>query len=160
MMVGGQWLAAGFITDKPKIKYGFVPFPQQGATATLSDSVGICTPEYTANEDATYKVLEYLNTKVWNEVLPASPVAPPAFTPAQEAYFGALTKSGQSTVVDTVKADLSAEKTTGVRFTTQWASQAQDLATAYWGPILSGKKPISELQTYVGKVNDLIKTAG
>jgi hypothetical protein len=32
--------------------------------------------------------------------------------------------------------------------------------TAYWQPILNGKKPVSDLQTYVGKVNDLIKTAG
>ena len=28
MMFGGQWLAAGFQTDKPKVKYGFAPFPQ------------------------------------------------------------------------------------------------------------------------------------
>lgn len=160
MMFGGQWLAAGFLTDKPKVKYGFAPFPQQTTAATLADSVGICTPEYTANEDATYKVLEYLNTKVWSEVLPASPVAAPAFTPAQEPYYAALAKGGQTTVVDTVKADLAAEKTAGVRFTTQWASQAADLTTAYWQPILSGKKPISDLQTYVGKINDLIKANG
>ena len=42
----------------------------------------------------------------------------------------------------------------------QWASQVVDLTTAYWQPILNGKKPVSDLQTYVGKVNDLIKTAG
>ncbi|HEY0692413.1 MAG TPA: extracellular solute-binding protein [Kribbella sp.] len=160
MMFGGQWLAAGFQTDKPKIKYGFAPFPQVTTPTTLFDSVGICTPTYTANQDATYKVLEYLNTKVWDAVLPASPVAPPAYTPAQTSYFGALTKAGQSTVVDTVKADLTAEKTVGVRFTTQWASQVVDLTTAYWQPILNGKKPVSDLQTYVGKVNDLIKTGG
>ncbi|HET6296096.1 MAG TPA: extracellular solute-binding protein [Kribbella sp.] len=160
MLFGGQWLAAGFQTDKPKIRYGFVPFPQVTTPTTLYDSVGICTPEYTASEDATYKVLEYLNTKVWDAVLPASPVAPPAYTPAQESYFNALTKAGQTTVVDTVKADLATEKTVGVRFTTQWASQVADLTTAYYQPILSGKKPVSELQTYVTKINDLIKQAG
>lgn len=160
MMFGGQWLAAGFQTDKPKIKYGFAPFPQVDTPTTLYDSVGICTPQYTANEDATYKVLEYINTKVWDAVLPASPVAPPAYTPAQESYFNALTKAGQNTVVDTVKADLAAEKTVGVRFTTQWASQVVDLTTAYWQPILNGKKPTSDLQTYAGKINDLIKSQG
>jgi ABC-type glycerol-3-phosphate transport system substrate-binding protein len=160
MMFGGQWLAAGFQTDKPKIKYGFAPFPQLNTPTTLYDSVGICTPQYTANEDATYKVLQYLNTKVWDAVLPASPVAPPAYTPAQDSYFSALTKAGQTTVVDTVKADLAAEKTVGVRFTTQWASQVGDLTTAYYQPILNGKKPVSDLQTYVGKINDLIKSAG
>ncbi|GAA1586248.1 sugar ABC transporter substrate-binding protein [Kribbella sancticallisti] len=160
MMFGGQWLAAGFQTDKPKVKYGFAPFPQVDTPTTLYDSVGICTPQYTKSEDSTYKVLEYLNTKVWDAVLPASPVAPPAYTPAQESYFAALTKANQTTVVDTVKADLAAEKTVGVRFTTQWASQVIDLTTAYWQPILNGKKPTSELQTYVGKVNDLIKSQG
>ena len=160
MMFGGQWLAAGFQTDKPKIKYGFAPFPQVTTPTTLYDSVGICTPKYTANEDATYKVLEYLNSKVWDAVLPASPVAPPAYTPAQASYFDALTKAGQTTVVDTVKADLAAEKTVGVRFTTTWASQVADLTTAWYQPILSGKKPVSDLQTYVGKINDLIKSAG
>ena len=84
MMFGGQWLAAGFQTDKPKIKYGFAPFPQVQTPTTLYDSVGICTPQYTKNQDATYKVLEYINTKVWDAVLPASPVAPPAYTPAQD----------------------------------------------------------------------------
>ena len=160
MMFGGQWLAAGFQTDKPKIKYGFAPFPQVNKPTTLYDSVGICTPQYTADEDATYKVLEFINTKVWDAVLPAAPVAPPAYTPAQESYFNALTKAGQNTVVDTVKADLAAEKTVGVRFTTQWASQVVDLTTAYWQPILNGKKPTSDLQTYVGKINDLIKSQG
>ena len=160
MMFGGQWLAAGFQTDKPKVKYGFAPFPQVDTPTTLYDSVGICTPQYTKDQDATFKVLEYLNTKVWDAVLPASPVAPPAYTPAQASYFDALTKAQQTTVVDTVKADLGAEKTVGVRFTTQWAQQVGDLTTANYQPILSGKKPVSELAAYIDKINGLIKTAG
>jgi len=157
MMFGGQWLAAGFQTDKPKVKYGFAPFPQVDTPATLYDSVGICTPQYTKDQDATFKVLEYINTKVWDAVLPASPVAPPAYTPAQASYFDALNKAQQSTVVDTVKADLAAEKTVGVRFTTQWAQQVGDLTTANYQPILSGKKPISDLPAYIDKINGLIK---
>ncbi|MEV6895252.1 MULTISPECIES: extracellular solute-binding protein [Kribbella] len=157
MTFGGQWLAAGFQTDKPKIKYGFAPFPQVNTPTTLYDSVGICTPQYTKDQDATFKVLEYINTKVWDAVLPASPVAPPAYTPAQASYFDALTKAQQPTVVDTVKADLAAEKTVGVRFTTQWASQVGDLTTANYQPILSGKKPITDLPSYVDKINGLIK---
>jgi ABC-type glycerol-3-phosphate transport system substrate-binding protein len=160
MMFGGQWLAAGFQTDKPKVKYGFAPFPQVDTTTTLYDSVGICTPQYTKDQDATFKVLEYLNTKVWDAVLPASPVAPPAYTPAQASYFDALTKAQQTTVVDTVKADLAAEKTVGVRFTTQWAQQVGDLTTANYQPILSGKKPITDLPAYIDKINALIQSAG
>lgn len=160
MMFGGQWLAAGFQTDKPKVKYGYAPLPQVQTPVSVYDAVGVCTPSYTKNQDATYKVLQYINTNVWNAVLPASPVAAPAYTPAQASYFDALTKAQQPTVVDTVKAGLSTEKTVGVRYTTQWAQQVADLTTAYYQPILTGKKPVSELQTYVGKVNDLIKQGG
>ncbi len=160
MMFGGQWLAAGFQVDKPKVKYGFAPFPQVTTPATLYDSVGICTPQYTKDQDATFKVLQYINTKVWDAVLPESPVAPPAYTPAQASYFDALTKAQQTTVVDTVKADLAAEKTVGVRFTTQWAQQVGDLTTAEYQPILSGKKPITNLPTYIEKINTLIKSGG
>jgi len=160
MMFGGQWLAAGFQVDKPKVKYGFAPFPKVTTPATLYDSVGICTPQYTKDQDATFKVLQYINTKVWDVVLPASPVAPPAYTPAQASYFDSLTKAQQTTVVDTVKADLAAEKTVGVRFTTQWAQQVGDLTTAEYQPILSGKKPITNLTAYVDKINTLIKSGG
>jgi len=160
MMFGGQWLAAGFQTDKPKVKYGFAPFPQVDTKASLYDAVGICTPSYTKNQDATYKVLQYINSKVWDAVLPASPVAPPAYTPAQTSYFDALNKAQQTTVADTVKDGLAAEKTVGVRFTTTWAQQVGDLTTAYYQPILQGKKPISDLQTYVTKINDLIQQGG
>ena len=52
-------------------------------------------------------------------------MAPPAYTPAQTSYFDALTKA-QPTVADTVKAGLTAEKTVGVRYTTQWAQQVAD----------------------------------
>jgi ABC-type glycerol-3-phosphate transport system substrate-binding protein len=157
MMFGGQWLAAAYLTDKPKIEYGFAPLPVVDTPVTLYDAVGICTPSYTKNADATYKVLEYLNTKVWEQVLPSSPVAPPAYVPAQASFFDALTKGGATTVVSTVKTDLAMEKTTGVRFTTTWASQAGPLYTTHYQPVLAGKKPIDELQTLVTKVNDLIK---
>ncbi|MEV2191126.1 extracellular solute-binding protein [Streptomyces phaeochromogenes] len=158
MLWSGQWLAAGFLTDKPKIKYGFAPLPQVTRPATLYDAVGICTPSYTQNADATFKVLKYLNSTVWTKVLPGSPVAAPAYLSAQSAYFGALDKSGQTTVASTVKEGLNTQTTIGVRFTTQWASQSNDLITAYWPDILNGKKPLSDLQTMTDKINDVIKS--
>ncbi|MEV0552437.1 extracellular solute-binding protein [Streptomyces sp. NPDC050597] len=160
MLWSGQWLAAGFLTDKPKIKYGFAPLPQVTEPATLYDAVGICTPSYTQNADATFKVLKYLDSTVWTKVLPDSPVAAPAYLSAQNAYFGALDKSGQTTVASTVKAGLNTKTTIGVRFTTQWASQSNDLITAYWPDILNGKKPLSDLQTMSDKINDVIKNNG
>jgi ABC-type glycerol-3-phosphate transport system substrate-binding protein len=158
MLWSGQWLAAGFLTDKPKIKYGFAPLPQVNKPATLYDAVGICTPSYTQNADATYKVLKYLDSTVWTKVLPGSPVAAPAYLSAQSAYFGALDKAGLTTVASTVKAGLNTSSTIGVRFTTQWASQSNDLITAYWPDILNGKKPLSDLQTMTDKINEVIKS--
>jgi ABC-type glycerol-3-phosphate transport system substrate-binding protein len=158
MLWSGQWLAAGFLTDKPKIKYGFAPLPQADKPATLYDAVGICTPSYTKNADATFKVLKYLDSTVWTKVLPDSPVAVPAYTGAQDPYFNALDKAGQTTVASTVKTDLKASSTIGVRFTTQWATQANDLVTAYWPDILQGKKPLSDLQTMADKINEVIKS--
>ncbi|MFJ1967289.1 ABC transporter substrate-binding protein [Streptomyces sp. NPDC087903] len=160
MLWSGQWLAAGFLTDKPKIKYGFAPLPQVDKPATLYDAVGICTPSYTQNADATFKVLSYLDSTVWTKVLPDSPVAVPAYSAAQNAYYDALSKAGLPTVASTVKADLNAPLTMGVRFTTQWASQSNDLITAYWPDILQGKKPLSDLQTMTDKINDVIKSNG
>jgi len=157
MLWSGQWFAAGFLTDKPKIKYGFAPLPQVTKPATLYDAVGICTPSYTQNADATFKVLKYLDSTVWTKVLPDSPVAAPAYLSAQNAYFGALDKAGQTSVAATVKAGLNTPTTIGVRFTTQWASQSNDLITAYWPDILNGKKPLSDLQTMTDKINDVIK---
>lgn len=158
MLWSGQWLAAGFLTDKPKIKYGFAPIPQVNKPATLYDAVGICTPSYTQNADATYKVLKYLDSTVWTKVLPGSPVAAPAYLSAQSAYFGALDKAGLTTVASTVKAGLNTSSTIGVRFTTQWASQSNDLITAYWPDILNGKKPLSDLRTMTDKINEVIKS--
>ncbi|MFE2427488.1 ABC transporter substrate-binding protein [Streptomyces sp. NPDC059373] len=158
MLWSGQWLAAGFLTDKPKIKYGFAPIPQVDKPATLYDAVGICTPSYTQNADATFKVLTYLDSTVWSKVLPDSPVAAPAYTSAQGAYFGALDKAGLTTVSSTVKTELNTSSTIGVRFTTQWANQTNDLITAYWPDILQGKKPLSDLQTMTDKINEVIKS--
>ncbi|MGW6522838.1 ABC transporter substrate-binding protein [Streptomyces sp. NPDC054962] len=157
MLWSGQWLAAGFLTDKPKIKYGFAPIPQVDKPASLYDAVGICTPSYTHDTDATFKVLKYLDSTVWTKVLADSPVAAPAYLSAQDAYFGALDTAGQTTVASTVKAQLNTSSTIGVRFTTQWAGQTNDLITAYWPDILEGKKPLSELQTMTDKINEVIK---
>ncbi|GAA5700564.1 hypothetical protein AQJ43_31480 [Streptomyces avermitilis] len=81
------------------------------------------------------------------------PAAAPAYLPAQDAYFGALDRAGLTTVASTVKTGLNTSSSIGVRFTTQWASQSNDLITAYWPDILDGTKPLSDLQTMTDKSN-------
>lgn len=157
MLMGGQWLAANFINDKTKIKWGFAPLPVVNTPVTLYDAVGMCTPSYTKNPAATFKVLKFLDSTVMKEVNGESPVAPPAYEPARASYFAALKKADAPTVAETAKADLDATSTVGVRFTTTWASKAADLTTADYLPILEGKKPVSDLQSYVSKIQALIK---
>ncbi|GAB3803917.1 sugar ABC transporter substrate-binding protein [Humibacter antri] len=159
MLEGGQWLAASFMTDKPKVDYGFAPFPvaQKGADfVTTYDAVGICTPKTTANPDADFKVLQYLEGTVFGKVLSQTPVAPPAYVKAQPSYFKALSSMPPS-IESTVKADLGAKHLVGIRFTPTWAPKVNQVTTAKFLPILEGKAPISTLPDYVSQVNDIIK---
>jgi ABC-type glycerol-3-phosphate transport system substrate-binding protein len=162
MYMAGQWIAAGFLQNPPKVPYGFAPLPiaTGGQKATAYDAVGICTPTYTKHADATWKVMQYLDTTAWEQVLKNSPVAAPAYQPSAIPYYNALNIANMSTVVETVKEELQIQTVNGVRFTTTWSSKAQDIETAYWPDILNGKKPLSELQTMANKLNDLIKSGG
>lgn len=155
MLLGGQWLAASFINDKTKINWGWAPMPVVQTPVATYDAIGMCTPKTTKNADATFKVVKFLDTAVMKEVMTKTPVAPPAYQPAQESYFQALKSAKAPTVADTAKAALEAKTTVGTRFTTTWATQAADLTTADYLPILQGKAPISQLQTYVEKVKAL-----
>ena len=158
MLLSGQWLAAGFLTNKPSISYGFAPLPTVSSPATLYDAVGICTPSYTANPDATWKVMQFMASKLWENVLPSSPVAPPAYTPSATNYNSTLKSPGMDSVVSTVTYELNTSNVSGVRFSTVWATKANDLMTTYWPDILQGKKPVSALQTMASQVNDLIQS--
>jgi ABC-type glycerol-3-phosphate transport system substrate-binding protein len=158
LMEGGQWLAAGFLTDKPTVQYGFAPLPSVKASrySSIADEVGICTPKYTKSTANTFKVLEYLDSTVFEHVLPQSPVAPPAVTSARPSYFNSLSAL-PSDITTTVNADLNSKYPTGVRFTPTWSSQVNDLTTADFFPILTGKAPLSSLKDYVSKVNAIIQ---
>jgi ABC-type glycerol-3-phosphate transport system substrate-binding protein len=158
MLDGGQWLAAAFLTDKPKVDYGFAPYPtagKDGKFVTTYDAVGICTPKYTANSDATFKVLQYLDSTMFEKVLPVSPVAPPAYVKAQDAYFNALSAVPPS-IGETVKAVLATKNLVGTRFTPTWGPKVNTLTTAMFLPILSGKASMSTLPDYIDKVNAII----
>jgi hypothetical protein len=130
--------------------------PQVTTPTTIYDAVGICTPSYTRNQDATYEVLRYLNTTVMGEVLKASPVAAPAYLKGQETYFGALNAGKLTTVVNSVKTGLDTQQTVGVRFTTAYSGQVNDVVTANWPAILKGEKPVSELSAMADQINKII----
>jgi ABC-type glycerol-3-phosphate transport system substrate-binding protein len=160
MLFGGQWLASGFLVDEPDIDYGFAPLPVQDTPATLFDAVGVCTPSYAEDPDAVWEVLRYLNESVWAPVLAESPVAPPAYTAAQDDYFQVLEDAGLTSVADTVRVGLDTTPTTGVRFTTTWSAEARDIATTYWPGILTGERPVTDLDAMAADIDALAGAPG
>ncbi len=150
MMFGGQWLAAGFQTDKPKVKYGFAPFPQVTTPATLYDSVGICTPQYTAERG---RDLQGARVHQHQGVGRG-----PARLAGRSAGLHARRRTATST-----RSPRPGRPPSSTRSRPTWPprrrsasasppsgrQQVGDLTTAEYQPILSGKKPITDLQAYV-----------
>lgn len=158
MLWGGQWLAAGFIASKPNIKYGFAPLPIVQAEVQPYDAVGICSPSYIKNPDAVWKVMTYLNTQGWKDILPGAPVAPAAYVPASSTYFDTLQSNGLTTITDTVKYVLATKNKQAIRFNANWSTKANDVITANWNDILTGKKPLQPtLDNMAKQINDIIQ---
>lgn len=159
MLWGGQWNAASFLQQKPSFTFGFAPFPVVSQNVVIFDAVGICSPSYIKNPDAVWKVMTYLDSQAWKDILPGAPVAPAAYVPASSTYFDTLNKAGVSSVSDAVNSELSAPNLVGVRFMSSWSSKANDIINASWNDILNGKKPVQPtLDTMASQLNDLIKS--
>lgn len=159
MLTGGQWLAASFMQTKPSFKYGFAPLPVVQKRVQPYDAVGICAPSTIQNTDAVSKLMTYLDGKTWERVLPSSPVAPPAYLPADGPYYSTLRSAGLSSTADSVQYELETPTKEGIRFTSTWSVKANDILTAHWGDILQGKKPLSDLQVMTQQLNELIASS-
>lgn len=153
MLWFGQWLAPTFITAKPSFKYGFAPMPIGSKDVQPYDAVGICSPATIKNPDAVWKVMKFLASDAWKTVLPKAPVAPAAHLPSSQPYFDALKADGLASVADSVQYELNAKDKQGIRFTATWSAKANDILTADWNDILSGKKNL--INTITSMVNDL-----
>lgn len=157
MLGAGQWLAASMLQSAPKFKVGFVPLPQVKVRAQPFDAVGIAAPATIKNPDAVWKVLTFLDTRAWESVLPASPVAPAAFVPSSKPYFDKLRAAGFTSVADSVNYTLGTKTTDGIRFIAPWSGKANDQIRASWNDILLGKVPTeSGVQKLVQQLNSII----
>lgn len=160
MLGAGQWLAKGFIEAKMPFKWGFAPLPGGKKSVAIYDAVGIASPSYIKNPDAVWKVFKYLNTKGWEAVLPATPVAPSAYIPSAKPYFDQLRKDGAGSVADSVSAMLTAKDKEGVRFLSSWSGKAWDVINASYNDILSGKIDAKVgLEAITAKINEIIKAS-
>jgi ABC-type glycerol-3-phosphate transport system substrate-binding protein len=160
MLGAGQWLAKGYIEGKLPFKWGFAPLPGGSRQYTIYDAVGIASPSYIKNPDAVWKVLKYLDTKAWESVLPASPVAPAAYVPASKPYFDQLKKAGATSVATSVEAMLNTKTQEGVRFLAPWSGKAWDVINASYNDMMAGKVDAKvALDGIVARINDIIKAS-
>ncbi len=161
LLWGGQWNAATFMTSKPSFKIGFAPMPSAGKPVQIYDAVGICSPSSISNPDAVWKVMIYLETQGWKDILAGSPVAPAAYQPASSTYYAALKDKGMSSVADTVNYILNTPTKGAIRFMAPWSTKANDVITANWNDMLNGKKPIHPtLENMVKQINGIIAQNG
>jgi multiple sugar transport system substrate-binding protein len=153
----GQWVADDLIRTAPNLDWGFVPGPVVNSQSEIYDAVGWSSPSNIKNPDAIWKVLKYMDSTMYAEVLPQNPVAPAAHKDAAKAYFDFLTSSNHADVANGVNHILQSKNVQPVRFQTTWAGKANPFIDAAWNNILTGKTPVSGLNDMVDKITKVIK---
>ncbi|MCY9663440.1 sugar ABC transporter substrate-binding protein [Paenibacillus alginolyticus] len=153
----GQWIADDLIRTAPNLDWGFVPGPVVSSQTEIYDAVGWSSPSNIKNPDAIWKVLKYMDSTMYAEVLPQNPVAPAAQKDAAKAYFDFLTSSNHADVANGVNHILQSKNVQPVRFLTTWAGKANPFIDAAWNNILTGKAPVSSLNDMVDKITKVIK---
>lgn len=160
MTVQGQWVADDLIRTAPQeLEWGFVPLPVVNTQSEIYDAVGWCSPATIKNPDAVWKVLKYLDSKMYEEVLPQTPVAPAAYKASSTAYFEALKKAGHLEVGEGIDHILKSPNTQPVRFLASWTGKANPFVDASWKNVLMDKAPITDLNAMTDKINKVIADA-
>lgn len=159
MTLQGQWVADDLIRTAPKeLEWGYAPMPVMNSQTEIYDAVGWSSPATLKNPEAVWKVLKYLDSKMYEEVLPSTPVAPAAYQASSAAYYDALKAAGHPEVGEGLDHILKSPNTQPVRFLSTWAGKAYPFIEASWKNILMGKAPITELDVMAEKINNVITT--
>lgn len=161
MVWGGQWNAVSIFDGKPKMSWGYAPIPR-GSAAQIAplEANAFCSPAGLKNPDATWQVISYMLTTVFNDAYSQDPVAPIAYVPGTKGYLDNLSSHGAigKQVAGTVQQELQNKQKVGTGFLDPWAGKAANLTKSLWNPMLEGKKPVGPtLNQYVDGVNKLIK---
>ncbi|MFD0693361.1 ABC transporter substrate-binding protein [Paenibacillus sp. GCM10027628] len=159
MTMQGQWVADDLIRNAPNLEWGFAPQPVVKTQAEIYDAVGFCSPAAIKNPDAVWKVLKYLESTMYQEVLPSTPVAPAAYKSATSAYFDTLKKAGHQDLADGIDYILKSPSIQPVRFVTSWAGKANPFIDSVWNNVLGGKGGEKELKDMADKVNKVIASS-
>ncbi|MDR1904641.1 MAG: extracellular solute-binding protein [Treponema sp.] len=155
----GQWAADELIRNAPAtLKWGYVPNPRVNRTAQILDAVGWAVNKKTKNLDAAFKVLKYIHTNTYGEVLSKTPVAPPAYQPAAQGYYNTLRNAGHQDMAEALDYILNAEIKLPIRFLDTWGARANRFLEADWNYFLTGERPVSDIQkAIVDPINGVIR---
>ncbi|NBD23715.1 ABC transporter substrate-binding protein [Paenibacillus glycinis] len=159
MTYQGQWIADDLIRNAPDLQWGFAPMPTKNAQSEIYDAVGWASPASIKHPDAVWKVLKYLDSTMYQQVLPQTPVAPSAFQASASAYYDALKKAGHQDLADAIDYILKSPNTQPIRFLPSWAGKANPFIDTVWNNVLSGKGGEKELQGMADKINAVIQAA-
>ncbi|MBB6672407.1 ABC transporter substrate-binding protein [Cohnella nanjingensis] len=159
MTYQGQWVADDLIRNAPNLKWGYVPMPVVDKQSEIYDAVGWASPVSIKNPDAVWKVLKYLDSTMYQDVLPQTPVAPSAFQASASSYYDALKKSGHQDLADGIDHILKSPDTEPVRFLPAWAGKANPFIDTVWNNVLAGKGGEKELQGMADKINKVIQAS-
>jgi multiple sugar transport system substrate-binding protein len=143
MTMQGQWVADDLIRTAPKdLDWGFVPQPVVQSQAEIYDAVGWCSPA---------------TTKMYEEVLPQTPVAPAAYKATAAAYFDTLKKAGHPDVGDGINHILQSTNIQPVRFLPTWSGKAYPFIQATWNNVLMSKADDNDLNKMADNINKVIQ---
>ncbi|GAB3613684.1 ABC transporter substrate-binding protein [Humibacter ginsengisoli] len=143
MMYGGQWLAVTFLQGNMKPSdWGWAPLPTGSVKVQINDPQGLCSPANVENPEETWKAISYLQTHVFPKVLPASPVAPPAYAPSAPSYYAALNKQGATSVSAGVKYVMGVKQKL-IGYIGPATTPIANITNSTWLDILESKIPAS-----------------
>jgi ABC-type glycerol-3-phosphate transport system substrate-binding protein len=142
LMFAGQFVQQFIAPNKPKFDWGYAPWPA-GDTANVQpvETNGICSPSTLQHPEATWKAISYLESTGFNDAMRAVPVAPIAYMPGTKGYYAGLTAAGDpasASIAATAKYELAAKDKFITAFLDPWATNATDIVTTQWNPMLSG----------------------
>ncbi|MFC5650175.1 ABC transporter substrate-binding protein [Paenibacillus solisilvae] len=156
LLQAGQWYADDFIRNAKDLEWGYAPSPIVDKPVATYDAIGFASPSKIKNPEAVYKLIKFVATEMYEQVLPEFPVAPPTYQPSAKPYYDKLKEAGHPEMADAIDYMLKAEIKTPVRFMEQWSSKAQKFIDSSFKNVIDGKKPVEDLKKMADNINAVI----
>ncbi|SFJ58757.1 ABC-type glycerol-3-phosphate transport system, substrate-binding protein [Paenibacillus sp. UNC496MF] len=156
LLQAGQWYADDFIRNAKDLEWGYVPSPIVDKPVATYDAIGFASPAKIKHPEAVYKLIKFVATEMYEEVLPKFPVAPPTYQPSAQPYYNKLKEAGHPEMAETLDYMLKAETKTPVRFMEPWSAKAQKFIDSTFKAVIDGKQPVDNLKKLEKNINAVI----